>query len=238
MTTGETTDNNSLNGLSVVIPSFNEDHLTLDFISKELNKLGAEVIIVDDGSEKPYPGSIKHNKNMGYGESIITGIINSTSNDIMTIDGDGQHLPSEVVRLYKAWKLIPYADLLIGTRRIGEEAFNRVFARKFINIIASIIANKWFCDLNSGIRIFRKNTILGYISILCKKFSFTTSLTMSYYLDGLKIEWFPIILDERKAGSSNVRMRDVFTTFYYIIKIGFALRTRGIRNWIRNIGYE
>lgn len=224
--------------LSICIPVYNENHEIIDKIKSELESLNAEVIIVDDGSENPYPNSIKHGFNFGYGSALMTGIKNSTRDLVMTLDGDGEHRISDVIRLYNCWKLIENVDMLIGVRRIKKESIIRLLGRKFLNSIASLICLYWLNDLNSGMRIFRRNIVIGYFPILCRRFSFTTSITLSMLLDGYQIEWFPIRNKERSHGKSKVKViRDGFVTLYYITRIGTALRTRKLRKLLRGLAF-
>lgn len=223
-----------MDDLSVVIPVYNEDHSITNKIKFDLELLGAEVIIVDDGSKTPNPSAIKHGSNFGYGSALMTGIKNATRFLVLTADGDGQHSVSEIVKLYHAFKLISDATMVIGVRRIKDEKFLRYFGRKFLNWTASIICTYWIPDLNSGARIFRRDVAIGYFPILCKTFSFTTSLTISMMADGHRVEFFPIKVEDRKAGKSHVNViRDGWTTLKYIIWIGLALRTRKIRSMWR-----
>ena len=225
-----------MDDLTVVIPVYNEEHSIIDHLHKELTSLGAEVIVVDDGSDKPYPLAIRHVQNIGYGEALVTGIRLSTRPLVMTIDGDGQHLVSECVKLYHAFKLIQDADMLIGFRRVKNEKFIRYIGRKLLNWTASIICTSWINDLNSGARIFRRNIVYGYLPILCRTFSFTTSLTISLMADNHRVEFFPINVKERRYGKSKVKLfKHGFITLKYILWIGLALRTRKIRAWKRNL---
>ena len=220
--------------LSIVIPVFNEDHSIIDKLVSELESLGAEVVVVDDGSANPYPKSIKHGVNFGYGSALMTGIKNASRDLVMTIDSDGQHSVSDVVKLYHAFKLIGNADMVIGARQAQNEAIHRWIGRKLLNWFASIICLFYLRDLNSGMRIFRRRIALGYFPILCRTFSFTTSLTISMLCDKYKVEFFPIDVKERAYGKSKVRVvKHGLITLFYILRNGFALRTRGIRAWIR-----
>src|SRR3990167_10942822 len=119
-----------MHDLSVVIPVLNEDHSIIDNLVTELKSIGAEVIVVDDGSHNPYPNSIKHGVNFGYGSALMTGIKNASRDLVMTIDSDGEHRVEDVVRLYHAWRLIEHVDMLIGTRRLKNERFIRYIGRK------------------------------------------------------------------------------------------------------------
>lgn len=221
--------------LSVVIPVHEENHQVIDVIVKELEEYSIEVIVVDDGSKFPYQHSIKHGVNFGYGAALLTGIKNSTRPIVATMDGDGQHTVSELLKLYRAWHLME-ADMLIGTRKLKKESWVRYAGRKFLNWSASIFTTYWLPDLNGGMRMFKRDIVMGYFPILCQKFSFTTSLTLSMVCDGYRVEWFPIKVLDRTHGKSRVKVvRDGLITLYYIIRIGFALRTRGIRKIWRTL---
>src|SRR3990167_5732446 len=222
--------------LSVVIPELNEDHNLLSTIKSELESLGAEVIVVDDGSEIPFKCSIKHGWSYGYGSALMTGIKNASRELILTMDGDGQHSVSEVVKLYHAFTLIGNVDMVVGIRRFKDESFIRFFGRKLINWTASIFCAYWLSDLNSGCRIFRRSLAISYFPILCREFSFTTSLTLSFMCDRHRVEFFPINVEKRVYGKSKVKLiKDGIVTLKYIFLIGLALRTRGIRKILRKI---
>ena len=215
---------------TIVIPCYEENHEGLSKLSTELKSLGAEVIIVDDGSKEPFPSAIKHGANFGYGSALMTGIKNATRELIITADGDGQHQVSEIVKLYHAFKLIGNADMVVGVRRLKNERIIRFIGRKLLNWTASLICTFWLPDLNSGLRIFKRSNVLGYFPILCRRFSFTTSLTTSMIIDKYCVEFFPINVEERTHGKTRVKLvRDGLVTLYYILRNGFALRTRGLR---------
>ena len=223
-----------MNDLTVCIPERDEDHEILSNIKSELESLGAEVIIVDDGSKDPFKDSIKHGYSYGYGSALMTGIKNASREFILTIDGDGQHSVSEAVKLYHAFKLIGNADMVIGVRRLKDESMVRFIGRKLINWTASIFCTYWLSDLNSGCRIFRRSVAIGYFPILCREFSFTTSLTLSFMCDRHRVEFFPINIEKRVYGKSRVKLiKDGLVTLKYIFWIGTALRTRRIRSLLR-----
>lgn len=228
-------DLSDLKGLSVVIPTFNENHKNIAHLEHSLSLLGAEVIIVDDGSKDPYPNAIKHGENMGYGQTLMTGISKASRSIILTMDGDGQHRVQDAKNLFQVWNMLD-VDMVIGARRLTYEEPLRMWGRKILNLIASFFTGIYMSDLNSGMRIFKKDIAMGYFPILCKTFSFTTSITMSYMTDRYKVEWFPIKVKEREHGKSHVKVvKDGWVTLKYIIWIGCALRTRRIRAWLRHL---
>lgn len=227
---------NDFSDLSICIPCYNENLDTLRKIEVKLIEMGIEVLIVDDGSKNPYPtrSDLIHIRNFGYGQALMTGIRKASRPYVMTMDSDGQHRVEDVRNLYAVWKMID-VDMVIGSRRLHHERPIRMWGRKVLNFIASLFTGVYMQDLNSGMRIFKRDIALGYFPILCKTFSFTTSITMSYMCDGYRVEWFPIKVLERASGRSHVKVvRDGIVTLFYILRIGMALRTRRIREWIRN----
>lgn len=220
--------------LSIVFPCYKEDHASLRNLVQDLELLGAEVIVVDDGSPEPYPDAIKHGSNFGYGSALMTGIKNAKRQLILTADSDSQHTVKEIVKVYHAYKLMGDVDMVIGARRLKREKFMRFFGRKFLNWTASMLCNYWISDLNSGLRIFKRNIAIGYFPILCRTFSFTTSLTISMMADKYRVEYFPINVEERAHGKSHVKVfKDGWITLYYIFRNSIALRTRGLRAFKR-----
>lgn len=228
---------NTLSGCSVVIPVHKEDPMIVATLYTELTNLGAEVIVVDDGNTMDMPTNmpyITYPAHVGYGYAIKQGISKATNPIICTMDGDFQHRIEDVLKLYTVFKLIDNCAMIIGCRWRLHEKPIRWIGRKSINFIASLFARHFLVDLNSGMRIFKKDIAVGYIDILCDTFSFTTSLTMSIVTDGHKIAWFPIDVRQRASGKSHVKLlKDGLITVWYIFYIGFALNTRGIRAWLR-----
>jgi len=202
--------------LTIVIPVKGEDER---FVQEIEDKATCEVIVI---------------RNLPYGKAIKTGVRRAGTKFILTMDGDGQHTWQEANKLYKVFKLLK-CDLLIGDRREKIKNPVRASASNLINFLAGLFAYRWVVDLNSGMRIFSRENAISYEPILCNDFSYTSSLAMSHLADGLSVEWFPINVFPRVSGKSHVQpIKHGFITLYYIIRIGGALRTRGLRKWLRS----
>lgn len=223
---------------TVVIPVYKENKNVVEKLYYDLKNEGFNVIVVDDGMTMPELDipTIFYPEHKGYGYALKTGISSATTDLVLTMDSDGQHSVEDAVKMYTVFKLINNCDMLVGCRWNLNENPIRWIARKMINFVASLWAKNYMIDLNSGMRVFRKESMVGYLPILCDTFSFTTSLAMAMVTDGKKIAWFPIDVLPRAHGKSHVRLlRDGLVTLKYIFWIGFALRTRGIRAWLRKL---
>ena len=224
--------------LSIVIPAHKEDPKSIYKLYQYLTLEGAEVIVVDDGDTMELDDipHFHYRPNMGYGYAIKYGIDRATRPIILTMDSDLQHLPEDAIKLYKVFNLIEDCAMVIGTRWNLKESPHRWIGRKILNFTASCLALHYMQDMNSGMRIFKRDLAIGYKDILCDTFSFTTSLAMSIVGDGHKVAWFPIDVQPRKFGKSHVRViKDGLITLWYILWIGCAVRTRHIRECFRGL---
>ncbi|MCK9223691.1 MAG: glycosyltransferase family 2 protein [Candidatus Muirbacterium halophilum] len=210
--------------LTLVIPVYNEEKALNILIEKfvELEKM-LNIIFVDDFSydnsrlmlkEKDF-NVISHPYNKGYGASLKTGIRNAKTPYICIMDADFQH------RIEDLWKLTQYMndfDTVIGAR--SSESHFPLFRRpgKFlINKFASYVAGFKIKDINSGLRIFKKNDIERFIDILPNGFSFTTTSTLLFIKSGYSIKYIPVTV-EKRVGKSSVKIKDGIRTLLLILK--------------------
>lgn len=148
-----------------IIPAYNEEKALADVIGKTFEHVD-EVIVVDDGSSdktsevaiEAGARVIKHSVNLGKGEALKSGF-KAVGDDsiIITIDGDGQHNPSEIPDLVRPI-IEDGADLVNGSRYMNgpEEntpAYRRV-GQKVLDIATNISAGTKVTDSQSGFRAF------------------------------------------------------------------------------------
>ena len=228
-----------MNDLTVVIPVHKEDVKVVTKMWADLRNMGCNVIIVDDGDTMNFYDEvdvIHYKPHVGYGYALKRGIRAAETPIICTADGDGQHTVEDIKRLYTVYK-ISGCKMVVGSRWNLNEKPIRWIGRKILNFFASIWARHYLTDLNSGLRIFDAELAKGYEPILCNTFSFTTSLTMAMVTDNHRMCYFPIDVRPRAHGKSHVKVvKDGIITLWYICWIGFALRTRRFRSWLRSLG--
>lgn len=223
--------------LTVIIPVYYENVEVVERLYHEVLATGATPLVVDDGDTmKLSISKLTYTPHQGYGYAIKEGIKAAKTDIICTMDGDGQHSIVDVKKIYTTFKLLTQGAMVVGQRWDLKEGPLRRIGRKALNLLASLLANHYLVDLNSGLRVFRRDLAMAYISILCDRFSFTTSLSMSVITDKYKVAYFPIDVMPRTHGSSKVRViQDGLVTLYYILRIGIAIRTRRLRQWLRPV---
>ncbi len=155
------------NDIAVVVPCYNVGKRPVKVIH-ELTKITDNTIVIDDGSTdetftilRDLSDKIKlitFDKNRGKGFALLKGFdIACFLNDItcvVTIDGDGQHDPLEIPRLYEGFKK-HNADLVIGARTFDKS--NVPLRSRFGNIvtlkIVKLLLKHPIEDTQSGFRL-------------------------------------------------------------------------------------
>ena len=218
--------------ISIVIPALNEQDAivgTVEAAKKVCSDAGwdgSEVIVVDDGSidqtgelaRDAGAKVVRHPSKGGYGRSLKDGI-RAASNDLIAIaDADGTYPIDHLPRLME--QIDAGYDMAVGARTGKEyrESVVKMPLRLIMRALVEFTAGRRIPDINSGLRIFRRKTVMPFFSHLCDTFSFTTSMTLAYLMTGLYIAYVDIPYFKR-IGSTKVRLlNDSLATLQYIVQ--------------------
>ncbi len=243
--------------VSIVIPAYNEEDgiaKTVEGIKHVMGRTATphEIIVVDDGSEDRTPDkarfsgirSIRHDSNRGYGASLKTGIQAARGEWIIITDADGTY-PN--VRIPDLLRHAGEYDMVVGARQGGVPLFRRP-AKWVLAKLANYLAETRIPDINSGLRIFRKDLALRFARILPSGFSFTTTITLASLCHGYRVKYIPIDYHKRTGRSKIKPVRDTYnflmlivrTTFYFnplkvFMPIGFLLFGLGITKMVHEV---
>jgi len=217
--------------ISVVIPAFNEQGAIAETLQRVQATLEAanlvpyEIIVVDDGSQDETgiraaaigARVLRHPHNAGYGHSLKDGIRNARYDLIAITDADGTYpmesLPALVERYRDGF------DMVVGIRSgTHYESLLKTPLRWILRSLVEWTASRPIPDVNSGLRVFRRSTVLGYFDHLCDTFSFTTSLTLAYTMTGRFVGYVPIDYKERIGKSKVKLLRDSARTIQYVLE--------------------
>lgn len=185
-----------------------------------------EIIVVDDGSsdrtgklaKNAGAKVVSHITNMGYGKSLKDGISAAKFDTIVITDADGTYPIDKIPALVEIYNR--GYDMVVGARggKHYKESAIKVPLRRILRFIVEFTAGKKIPDINSGLRVFSKKTILPYFNQLCNTFSFTTSATLAYFMTSRHVTYAPIEYHER-VGDTKVRLfKDSLRTMQYIVQ--------------------
>lgn len=215
--------------LSVIIPFFNEEknveEVTLDSYDELLDKkIDFELIIVNNGSTDSTPQlcnslsgkyarikAVHIEKNIGYGNGILSGINIATGKYICYSDGDGQ-IPARCI-----WELYHTAvnknAEFVKAKRTAREGFVRHNLSRAYNLLVSALFLINVSDINAKPKLLPKNRF-DELKIKAKDWFIDTEIVIKAKRRGYKIEEVPVEYLKREKGESQVR----FTTIGEFIK--------------------
>ena len=216
--------------ISVVIPALNEEKAISGTVQEAKATLeaagikGYEVIVVNDGSsdrtgELARDAGAKvvdHLQKLGYGRSLKDGIKSAENEVIAIVDADGTYPIKELPRLYEEYRRGFHMVVGQRTGKAYKGSIIKSPLRALLRFIVELTAGKRIPDINSGLRVFQKEQALRYLDKLCDTFSFTTSLTLAFMMNGLYVSYLPIEYYER-IGKTKVRLiGDSIRTLQYV----------------------
>ena len=214
---------------TIVIPAYNEEKGIAKVLEglKSVNQ-NYEIIVVDDGSEdntskivKNYSNVklISHHSNLGYGSALKTGIKYASGKVIIITDADGTYPNERIPDLVNILKQGNF-DMVVGAR-VGENVkipLIRKPAKWFINKLANFLAGTKIPDLNSGLRVMKKEVLEKFIKILPDGFSFTSTITLAMLINGYSVKYVPIDYFKRKGKSKIRPIHDTLNFIQLIIR--------------------
>jgi glycosyltransferase involved in cell wall biosynthesis len=218
--------------LTVVIPALNEESAIAETIRRIGTALDAdavthEIIVVNDGSTDQTASIardcgvrvIDHPAPGGYGLALKAGILNAKYDLIAITDADGTYPCDRIAELYGLVARGGF-DMAIGARTGPEYrgTFLKMPARRVFLWLSEYATGRKIDDINSGLRVFRKDIVLRYLATISDGFSFTTTITLAAMLNGYFVKYIPISYGKR-IGKSHVRyVRDTLRSLQIIVE--------------------
>lgn len=189
-----------LNKLSIIIPVYNEEFFITKILDKVLNVelingIKKELIIVNDYSTdnseeiiqnyiKTHPidniSYFKHEKNLGKGAALHTGIAQATGDYLIIQDADLEYDPEEYNILFEP-VLKGNADVVYGTRLLSTHPHRVLFfwhtiGNKFLTFLSNMFNNLNLSDMETCYKLF-KTEIIQSLVLKEKRFGFEPEVT-------------------------------------------------------------
>jgi len=212
--------------VAAVIPAYHEEKHVADVVRRTLAQLD-NVLVVDDGSTDATSAAardagaevIVHPQNLGKGESIKAGLRHWLERNfiyVAVLDGDGQHLPEEIMRFLQAASSTR-AELLVGTRMqdVSEMPLVRCLTNRYMSNKISRLCGQPIPDTQCGFRMVHRSLIPELLGG-AERFDYETEMLILASRRGCRIESVPITTVYSDEVSSIHPVRDTIRFFKLI----------------------
>jgi hypothetical protein len=224
--------------IAILVPAYNEAEnigVVLDQMPAEVCGVRTEVLVVDDGS-RDGTGDVaaehgalvaRHVTNRGGGAALRTGyrlMVESGAEIVVTLDADGQHLPSEMPRLVEP-VLSGEVDVAHGSRVLGSADRNtraRELGIVFFNRLVSFITRTHVTDCSNGYRAVR-TTVLPQLVLRQEQFH-TSEFMIEAIKRGVPAKEVAITVEQRLHGHSKKPA---------VMRYGLGFANAIVRTWLR-----
>lgn len=224
----------------IIIPAYNEAENLKNLIENLIcNYSQYDYVIINDGSTddtRKLCNSEGYNMldlpvNLGLAGAVKSGMKYANYygyDQVVQIDGDGQHDPKYIEDMLKKMEETG-ADIVIGSRFKTEKKpiTPRMIGSQILTLAIKLTTKgKYIGDVTSGMRLFNKRMI--------KKFGYDMHYspepdTLAYLLNcGAKIEEVQVQMNERVAGESYLIG---FMSVHYMVQMLFSIL---LFQWVRS----
>lgn len=216
----------------ILVPVYNEFKTVGIFLDK-LNASGYPYLVVDDGSFEDTTdilvdkceNYIKLGVNKGKGGAIKEGakycIESLKYDEILIMDGDGQHLLSDVPTFIKRAENDPIKGIIIGNRLHNPSKMPKIryITNKFMSWIISKLSGQKIVDSQCGMRLINKD--IFDLQLNSNGFDFDSEMLVKTSKYGYKIINVPIKCVYTSEDNSKL---NIFKDTIKFIKLLWRLR--------------
>jgi len=230
-------DNQS--GIIVLIPAYKPDERMVELV-RELREKRLDLLLVDDGGQEAYAHLFEqcralgaevavHAVNMGKGRALKTGINAALLRwpqlrAIVTADADGQHTPTDILRLIDAENEHPNT-LVLGSRQFtGNVPFKSRWGNRITRAVYALASGVRVFDTQTGLRVLPRCALEDMARIDGERYEYEMNVLLK--LRDMKIGVFEVPIEtiyiDDNAGSHFNPVRDALRIYMVIFKYLFS----------------
>ena len=224
--------------VSVVITVYNEQDNIMPLVKGlhtvlETQPYNYEIIFVDDGSvDRTYEALrsaqawvqnltiIRFKKNFGQTPAFSAGFSYATGDYIISMDGDLQSDPQDILKLLEA--IEGKYDAICGWRKHRHDSASKRFVSRAFNLIRYLILGDPIHDASCSLKIFRSEAVKSLLPLRSKMHGCLTSML---YLRGYKVGEIVVTHHPRIHGETKYRNPfRIFRIFWTLLYVRFWWR--------------
>ncbi|WP_128545532.1 glycosyltransferase family 2 protein [Larkinella soli] len=225
---------NSPRSVLAIVPCYNEESTIAQVVSelyglRRSHRLPIDVLVVNDCSTDRSLSVIRRlgcdyldlSVNLGIGGAMQCGYrfaFRRGYSIVVQVDGDGQHPASELPKLLQPL-LAGEADVVIGSRFLGQTGFRSTYARRlgirFFRFLNRLLVGQTVHDSTSGFRAFNRQT-LEIVSRYYPDEYPEPEAIVQFGMHGLRMKEVAVEMRERQGGTSSISS---LNSIYYMTKV-------------------
>lgn len=238
--------NTKRNKILLVVSAYNEQGAILDTINDIVENApqNIDVLVIDNCSTDSTLAIVKqsgvdylsHAVNTGGSSGVIKTAFRYAylhNYDIYChMDGDNQHMASELVKLLKPLIDGNDIDVTTGSRYIENEGFQSTLARRLgirlFSGLMSLITKKKYTDITSGFRAYNRKAVDFFGRQYRNEIETVYEFEFAMYLAGLKSQDVPVVMRPRTSGKSQINFINAikFPVYNVISLVGILIQRR------------
>jgi len=213
--------------LSVIVPVYNE-HDNIERLIKAVKTVAIkkELIIVDDFSTDGTREYLRrlvdvkivfHEKNMGKGSAIRTGLKSAQGDVVIIQDADLEYSPSEYPKLL-APIIAGKTRVVYGSRILGKGKFLKksYFANRVLTFLTNILYHGYITDMETCYKMMDRR-LMQDLHLVSSRFEIEPEITCKLLRKKVKIYEIPIFYKARKMGKK-IGVKDGIQAIWNIVK--------------------
>jgi glycosyltransferase involved in cell wall biosynthesis len=219
-----------------VVPAYNEAATVGRVVSTLRRETpDIDVVVIDDGStdatrrcaEEAGARVLRLPFNLGIGGAVQTGFKYAQDNGydyMVQVDGDGQHDPREIRKLFSAMRSPESADMICGSRFATATGYLAPISRRTgIHVFAFLLSKllrQPITDPTSGFRLYNRRAISVFARDYPHDYPEVEAVLMLHH-HRLTMREVPVQMLPRGGGASSITGSR--KSLYYMIKVLLAL---------------
>jgi glycosyltransferase involved in cell wall biosynthesis len=219
-----------------VVPAYNEEATVASVVGAIRRKTPQlDVLVIDDGStdstaeraEDAGAPVLRMPFNLGIGGAVQAGFKYADEHGydyMVQVDGDGQHDPAELAKLFDAMQSPERADMICGTRFATETGYMAPISRRTgIHLFAFLLSRllrQPVTDPTSGFRLYNRRAIAVFARDYPHDYPEVEAVLMLHH-HRLTMREVPVRMYPRGGGVSSITGSG--KSFYYMVKVLLAL---------------
>jgi glycosyltransferase involved in cell wall biosynthesis len=218
-----------------VVPAYNERATVagvIEALHRETPQL--DVLVIDDGStdataqlaERAGAQVLRLPFNLGIGGAVQAGFKFAAENGydyMVQVDGDGQHDPTQIEKLFAATQGTDRVDMICGSRFATETGYIAPISRRTgIHLFAFLLSRllrQPVTDPTSGFRLYNRRAINLFARDYPHDYPEVEAVLMLHH-HRLTMREVPVRMFQRGGGVSSIGSGK---SFYYMLKVLLAL---------------